>query len=122
MRHPIHDALYWPKIASLNLDVLNFDSLTLEFEKPDTQKFPMLNLAREAAKQGGLYPCAYNAANEEAVAAFLEEKTGFSDIPKITSEVLNKDWAAYYSDKETVLKADTDARSEAVKFIKKMAK
>jgi 1-deoxy-D-xylulose-5-phosphate reductoisomerase len=119
MRHPIHDALFWPKTAPLNLDTLNFDSLTLEFEKPDLEKFPMLSLAQEAAKRGGLYPCAYNAANEEAVCAFLSQKIGFLDIPEITKYVMERDWALHYSDKETVLKADTGARLEAVKFIKK---
>ncbi|MDR1838973.1 MAG: 1-deoxy-D-xylulose-5-phosphate reductoisomerase [Treponema sp.] len=119
MRHPIHDALFWPKTAPLNLDTLNFDSLTLEFEKPDLEKFPMLSLAQEAAKRGGLYPCAYNAANEEAVCAFLSQKIGFLDIPEITEYVMERDWALHYNDKETVLKADTDARLEAVKFIKK---
>jgi len=119
MRHPIHDALFWPKTAPLNLDTLNFDSLTLEFEKPDFEKFPMLGLAQEAAKRGGLYPCAYNAANEEAVCAFLDQKIGFLDIPEITEYVMEKDWPLHYNDKETVLKADTDARLEAVNLIKK---
>jgi 1-deoxy-D-xylulose-5-phosphate reductoisomerase len=122
MRHPIHDALYWPKTAPLDLEALSFDSLTLEFEKPDLDKFPMLKLAREAAKLGGLFPCAYNAANEEAVAAFLNQKISFLDIPVITGFVLEKDWALNYSDRETVLKADADARSTAAVFIKKKAK
>jgi len=119
MRHPIHDALFWPNTAPLSLETLNFDSLTLEFEKPDLEKFPMLSLAQEAAKHGGLYPCAYNAANEEAVSAFLCQNIGFLDIPEITEYVMERDWALHYNDKETVLKADEDARLEAVKFIKK---
>ena len=121
MRHPIHDALFFPKTTPLNLDTLDFDSLTLEFEKPDPLRFPMLKLAREAAKKSCLYPCAYNAANEEAAAAFLKNEIGFLDISKITSGVLEKDWAVNYSDKETILKADADARLEAVKIIKKMS-
>jgi 1-deoxy-D-xylulose-5-phosphate reductoisomerase len=121
MRHPIHDALHWPDTAPLDLETLSFDSLTLEFEKPDTEKFPMLNLALEAAKKGGLYPCAYNAANEEAVAAFINNKIRFTDIPRITGAVLEKDQSQDYSDSETVLKADENARLEAVKIINKMA-
>jgi 1-deoxy-D-xylulose-5-phosphate reductoisomerase len=121
MRHPIHDALHWPDTAPLDFDTLSFDSLTLDFEKPDMEKFPMLNFAREAAKKGGLYPCAYNAANEGAVTAFINKKIGFTDIPKITGTVLEKDWALDYSDKETVLNADEDARLETVKLINKMA-
>jgi 1-deoxy-D-xylulose-5-phosphate reductoisomerase len=121
MRHPIHDALFWPKIFPLTLDTLDFDSLTLEFEKPDPFKFPMLKFAREAAKRSGLYPCAYNAANEEAVLAFLKNEINFLDISRVTCAVLEKDWAVNYSDKETVLKADAEARLEAVKIIKKMS-
>ncbi|MDR0323717.1 MAG: 1-deoxy-D-xylulose-5-phosphate reductoisomerase [Treponema sp.] len=121
MRHPIHDALHWPQAARNNLDILNFDSLTLEFEKPCLEKFPMLGLAWKAAEKGGLYTCAYNAANEEAVAAFLQQKIRFTDIPVITCSVLEKNWSLHYSDKETILKADSDARLEAVKIIKKMA-
>jgi len=121
MRHPIHDALHWPYTEPLDLDTLSFDSLTLEFEKPDMEKFPMLSFARKAAKKGGLYACAYNAANEEAVTAFINKKIGFLDIPKITGSVLEKDWALNCSDRETILKADADARLEAVKIINKMA-
>ena len=118
MRHPIHDALFWPQTAPLNLEPLNFDSLTLEFTKPDLEKFPMLGLAQEAAKKGGLYPCAYNAANEEAVRAFLEKKIKFPDISRITGFVMEGSWPLDYSDKETVLKTDADARIKAVSYIK----
>jgi 1-deoxy-D-xylulose-5-phosphate reductoisomerase len=119
MRRPIHDALYWPKTAPLNLDELNFDSLTLEFEKPDAQKFPMLSLAREAAKLKGLYPCAYNAANEEAASAFLSKKTGFSAIQKTTAHVMEADWNCGALDKQTVLEADAQARRRAVLYLNK---
>jgi 1-deoxy-D-xylulose-5-phosphate reductoisomerase len=117
MRHPIHDALYWPQTTPLNLDILNFDSLFLEFEKPDFQKFPMLNLAYQAAKTGGLYTCAYNAANEEAVAAFLNRQIGLLKIPEITEKVLEKGWALEYGDLESVLKADSEARELAKKEV-----
>jgi len=121
MRYPIHDALYWPQTTPLNLETLNFDCLTLEFEKPDTEKFPMLSLAREAAGRGGLYPCAYNGANEEAVKAFLDEKIGFLDIAAVTAGVLEKDWASDYSDLQTVLKADADSRQLALSRIEKIS-
>jgi len=121
MRHPISDALFWPKTSASNLDTLNFDSLTLEFEKPDNKRFPMLDLAREAVRQGGLYPCAYNAANEEAVSAFLDQRIGFLEIPRITNYVLESGWASHYSGIEAVLKADADARIKAVNLLKKMA-
>ena len=118
MRHPIHDAIYWPVTTPSSLEPVSFDSLSLEFYKPDLEKFPMLNYAWEAAKKGALYPCAYNAANEMAVAAFLEQKIKFTDIPKITEHVLQADWIGNCLDLETVLKADTDSRLKAVSYIK----
>jgi len=117
MRHPIHDALYWPVTTKSTLEPISFDSLTLEFSKPDTDKFPMLTYAWEAAKRGGLYPCAYNAANETAVTAFLEQKIKFLDIPKITEYVMQADWTCGNLDLETVLKADAEARQRAGSFI-----
>ena len=120
MRHPIHDALYWPQTTPLNLETLNFDSLKLEFEKPDLEKFPMLSLAWEAARRGGLYPCAYNGANEEAVKAFLDEKIAFPDIAAITTRVLEENWAFDYNDIQSVLKADADARHLALSCINRI--
>ncbi|MDR0502622.1 MAG: 1-deoxy-D-xylulose-5-phosphate reductoisomerase [Treponema sp.] len=118
MRHPIHDALYWPQNAPSDLQPLDFDCLKLEFEKPDFNKFPMLRLAEEAVRKNGLYPCAYNAANETAVAAFLEKKIRFTDIPRVTEQVLQADWANEAQTLETILKADADARIKADIFIK----
>jgi 1-deoxy-D-xylulose-5-phosphate reductoisomerase len=118
MRHPIHDALYWPEIRPCEgPEVLSFDSLTLEFEKPDTERFPMLNLAYEAARRGGLCACAYNAANEEAVAAFLNGKIGFLDISRITDHVLSGNRASGADDLASILKADADARRKAGEYI-----
>jgi 1-deoxy-D-xylulose-5-phosphate reductoisomerase len=117
MRRPIHDALYWPQTVRSGLDILDFDSLTLEFEKPDTRKFPMLTLAREAARRGGLYPCAYNAANEAAVAAFLKQEIGFLEIPEITGYVLEEDWICNSFEAETILRSDSEARIRAAGFI-----
>jgi 1-deoxy-D-xylulose-5-phosphate reductoisomerase len=117
MRHPVHDAIYFPVTKPSTLEQISFDSLTLEFSKPDPEKFPMLKYAWEAAKYGKLYPCAYNAANETAVTAFLEQKIGFLDIPKITDHVLQADWTCGCLDLEAVLKADADARRRAKAFI-----
>jgi 1-deoxy-D-xylulose-5-phosphate reductoisomerase len=117
MRHPIHDALYWPATTASSLDLLSFESLTLEFFKPDTNKFPMLAFAREAAIKGSLYPCAYNAANEIAVAAFMEQKIKFLDIPKITEHVLETDWTGNSNDLNPILEADAKARSIASSLI-----
>ncbi|MDR2541846.1 MAG: 1-deoxy-D-xylulose-5-phosphate reductoisomerase [Treponema sp.] len=119
MRHPIHDALYWPQTTPSALELLCFDSLTLEFSKPDLLKFPMLDIAYSAAKLGGLYPTAYNAANEVAVASFLEQKCGFLDISMITSRVMDSDWTGNSHSIEAILKIDADARLKAKAIIQK---
>lgn len=62
--------------------------LTLEFEPPDVGRFPLLRLAREAGERGGTYPCAFNAANEVVVAAFLERRIGFLDIAQLVEDAL----------------------------------
>jgi 1-deoxy-D-xylulose-5-phosphate reductoisomerase len=119
MRLTIQEALYWPETAPSPFGSLDFENLTLEFEKPDGERFPMLPLAYEAARSGGLYPCAYNGANEEAVAAFFSGEAGFLDIPLIVSYVLRKDWRGAL-DMDSVLETDRLSREEARVFIKSM--
>jgi 1-deoxy-D-xylulose-5-phosphate reductoisomerase len=121
MRLPIHEALYWPEVTPADFGRLDFDSLVLAFEKPDMERFPMLGLAYEAVRQGSLYPCAYNAANEIAVAAFLRGQTGFLDIPRITGYVLNEDWSREAADIASVLEADTAARRTAEAYIQRLS-
>jgi len=123
MRLPILKALYWPKIpmegnGNWGFDRLDFNALTLEFYQPDPLKFPMLPLAYEAMKKGGLYPCAYNGANEAAAAAFLAGRIGFLDIARITGYVLDRDWSAEPADIASVMEADRRARLLAGKEIK----
>jgi 1-deoxy-D-xylulose-5-phosphate reductoisomerase len=124
MRLPILKALYWPEIppSEANGDwgfgQLDFNALSLEFYQPDPLKFPMLPLAYEAIKKGGLYPCAYNGANEAAVAAFLAGRIGFLDIGRVTRYVLDSDWSAEPSDIASVMEADRRARILAEKEIK----
>jgi len=86
MREPIQFALSFPERLTLNNKKLDFASLQgLTFEKPDMEKFPCLSLAFEAIRKGGNVPCAINAANEAAVAAFLKDGIRFYDIPEIIS-------------------------------------
>jgi 1-deoxy-D-xylulose-5-phosphate reductoisomerase len=118
MRGPIHDALYWPEIRGADFGVPDFDSLCLEFKKPDFRKFPMLGLAYDAAKQGRLYPCVYNGANEAAVAAFFQKRIGFLDIPVVTRHVLEMDWPGDCDCVQSVLNADKAAREAAENIIK----
>lgn len=86
MREPIQFALSFPERLTLNNKKLDFALLQgLTFEKPDMEKFPCLSLAFEAIRKGGNVPCAMNAANEAAVAAFLKDGIRFYDIPEIIS-------------------------------------
>lgn len=86
MREPIQFALSFPERLTLNNKKLDFASLQgLTFEEPDMEKFPCLSLAFEAIMKGGNVPCAMNAANEAAVAAFLKDGIRFYDIPEIIS-------------------------------------
>ena len=89
MREPIQFALSFPQRLSLNNRKLDFASLgAITFFEPDRQKFPALDLAVGAIKRGGNAPCALNAANEAAVAAYLAGKIGFYDITDIVEKCL----------------------------------
>lgn len=91
MRLPIQYALYYPKRRPLSGKRLDFYELSnLTFEKPDTETFEGLSLAMEAMKQGGNMPTVFNAANERAVALFLDRKIGFLEITEIIAESMNQ--------------------------------
>jgi 1-deoxy-D-xylulose-5-phosphate reductoisomerase len=113
MRVPISYALTYPERAATPLEPLDLTSLTLEFRAPDLETFPMLALAREAGERGGTYPCAYNAANEVAVAAFLEGRLPFLDIPEIVGDVLGRVGGAPARDVDELVEADHTARTLA---------
>lgn len=90
MRLPIQYALSYPeRYETPSFPRIDFAQLTgLTFERPNTVLFPALELAFEAMRQGGTMPCVLNAANEVAVAAFLEQRIGFMDIPKIVEQTM----------------------------------
>jgi 1-deoxy-D-xylulose-5-phosphate reductoisomerase len=89
MRVPISFALTYPDRAATPIPPLDLASgLTLEFHAPDLDTFPLLALARRAGELGGTYPCAFNAANEVAVAAFLEGRLPFLGIVEVVEETL----------------------------------
>src|ERR1700758_3109798 len=88
MRVPISYALTYPPRAATPLAPLDLTSLTVVFEAPDVETFPLLRLAREAGEKGGTYPCVFNAANEVAVAAFLDGRLPFLEIAEIVGEAL----------------------------------
>lgn len=89
MREPIQFALAYPQRLGLNNRKLDFASLaSLTFEKPDLERFPALGLAFEAIRKGGNIPCAMNAANEVAVAAYLRDEIRFYGIPSLIGECM----------------------------------
>src|SRR5579864_7563117 len=88
MRVPISYALTYPERAGTPVAPLDLTSLTLEFEAPDLETFPLLALAREAGEKGGTYPCVFNAANEVAVAAFLAGSLPFLGIADVVRDAL----------------------------------
>jgi 1-deoxy-D-xylulose-5-phosphate reductoisomerase len=112
MRLPIEHALSYPARGSWSWNALHFDDLSLEFTKPNTVAFPMLPLAYEALRSGPPYTVAYNAANEIAVTAFLEQRIPFLAIPRIVAHVLDRPWAGALQ-LESILAIDSEARSVA---------
>ena len=84
--------------------------LTLEFHAPDLETFPLLALAREAGERGGTYPCAFNAANEVAVAAFLEGRLPFLGIAEAVEDTLDAVDGAAARDLDELVEADAEAR------------
>ena len=84
--------------------------MTLSFEAPDLEAFPLLQLARAVGLRGGTYPCAYNAANEVAVAAFLDGHIGFLDISAVVEETLAEVDGSPAGNLEELMAADAEAR------------
>jgi 1-deoxy-D-xylulose-5-phosphate reductoisomerase len=111
MRVPISFALTYPERAPTPIPPLDLASgLTLEFHAPDLETFPLLALASRAGEQGGTYPCAFNAANEVAVAAFLEGRLPFLGIADAVESTLERAEGAPARDIDDLLEADAAAR------------
>jgi 1-deoxy-D-xylulose-5-phosphate reductoisomerase len=114
MRVPISYALTYPERAATPIPQLDLASgLTLEFSAPDLDTFPLLALAGEAGRSGGTYPCAYNAANEVAVAAFLDGRLPFLGIAEVVEEALAAADGAPARDLDELEEADAAARRVA---------
>ena len=110
MRVPISYALTYPDRAATPVPHLELAGLDLTFEAPDTDAFPMLGLARAAGERGGTAPCAFNAANEVAVEAFLAGRIGFLDIASVVEETLDRVEGAAARDLDDLVAADAEAR------------
>src|SRR5688572_30878066 len=111
MKHAIQYALTYPDRRANCMPPLDLSRLSeLNFEEPDTDRFPCLALAYDALRRGGTAPAALNAANEIAVAAFLENKIGFSDIFRINKAVLDSHSRQEADSLVAVITADRQAR------------
>jgi 1-deoxy-D-xylulose-5-phosphate reductoisomerase len=111
MRVPISYALTYPDRAATPVEGLDFSGgLSLEFEAPDLETFPMLALARRAGESGGTHPCAYNAANEVAVASFLAGCLPFLGIAGVVEETLAAVDGAPAGDLDELVQADAEGR------------
>jgi 1-deoxy-D-xylulose-5-phosphate reductoisomerase len=112
MRVPISYALTYPERSATPVPALDLaGGLSLEFHEPDLDTFPLLALARRAGELGGTYPCAYNAANEVAVAAFLEGRLPFLGIASAVEETIGAVDGAPARDLDDLVEADSEARS-----------
>ena len=123
MRHAIQYALTYPERHSCQLPPLDLTAVSgLHFEAPDRDRFPSINLAYRALSEGGTLPAAMNAANEEAVSAFLNERICLTEIPQIIEAVMNEHPNRPAMDIETILEADRHARLNAIAHIEKLSK
>ena len=119
MCFPIQYAVTWPDRVPNTLPPLDFSKLSrLEFFTPRYDDFPALNLARRAGQTGGTLPAVMNAANEVAVAGFLDRQVRFPSIWQIVEEVMNRHTSVAHADLDAILQADQWARKEAQGYVK----
>ena len=122
MRMPIQYALTYPERAASNEIALDWTKLRrLDFEKVSTRRFPCLRLAIEAMRKSGAYPCAFNAADEVAVEAFLERRIPFSGIAEVIERVLTRMPKIKMASIADVLAADCEARRMAREEVERKA-
>lgn len=118
MRLPIQYALGFPYRIPTDSKRFSFtDYPSLDFEQPDLERFPNLRIALDCMKQGGNLPCLMNAANEVAVAAFLNEKIGFTDITHIIEKTIVNSTFLTSPDYQDYIESDQEARERASSFI-----
>src|SRR5436309_5852947 len=118
MCFPIQYAVTWPDRVPNSLPPLDFSKVSkLEFSTPRYDDFPALNLARRAGETGGTLPAVMNAANEIAVAAFLERKVRFPEIWGIVEDVMDRHTPVANPDLDAILRADQWARAQAQRYV-----
>ena len=119
MRTPIANALAWPDRIESGVEPLNLLQVSqLDFTLADDRRYPCLALARQAWQQGGDSMAVLNAANEVAVAHFLERQIQFTEIPKLINEVMERTPCGPAGDLAAILDADVRARRLASELVK----
>ncbi len=122
MRHAIQYALTYPERHTCQLPPLDLTTVSgLHFEPPDLDRFPCIRLAYRALSEGGTLPAAMNAANEEAVSAFLDEQIRLTEIPLVIETVMNNYVNKPAKNIETILAADHEARLGARAAIEELS-
>ena len=120
MRLPIQYALSYPQRIDLNTSRIDFAALAqLSFEKPDLDRFPCLQLAYDALDKGGNATCILNGANEVAVAAFLEDRIRFTDIPAVIAQTLERCQFVAEPDLDAIYSTDFEAKRLAAELIER---
>ena len=120
MRLPIQYALSYPQRIDLNTSRIDFAALAqLSFEKPDLDRFPCLQLAYDALEKGGNATCILNGANEVAVAAFLEDRIRFTDIPAVIAQTLERCQFVAEPDLDAIYSTDFEAKRLAAELIER---
>lgn len=120
MRLPIQYALSYPQRIDLNTSRIDFAALAqLSFEKPDLDRFPCLQLAYNALEKGGNATCILNGANEVAVAAFLEDRIRFTDIPAVIAQTLERCQFVAEPDLDAIYSTDFEAKRLAAELIER---
>jgi len=122
MRHAIQYALTYPERHSCQLPPLDLTAVcSLHFEAPDPERFPCIRLAYRALSEGGTLPAAMNAANEEAVAAFLDERICLTEISQVIEQVMDDHSNQPAKDIQTILDVDHEARLAAAAIIEELS-
>src|SRR6185503_15857356 len=123
MRHAIQYALTYPERHSCELPPLDLTAMSaLHFEPPDSDRFPCIALAYRALREGGTLPAAMNAANEEAVRAFIDERICLTEIARVIEAVMDGHETQPATDLDAIIDADRTARLSAAIEIQKLAK
>ncbi|HMB60756.1 MAG TPA: 1-deoxy-D-xylulose-5-phosphate reductoisomerase, partial [Xanthomonadales bacterium] len=121
MRTPIAHTLAWPERIEAGVKRLNLADMTdLSFRKPDLSRFPCLELAYDAMREGESLPVTLNAANEIAVEAFLQEQIRFDQIPSLVARVMDAAERLTIRDLADVLETDAQARRQASIGVKQL--